>query len=77
MVGPLPVLAMVGPEGAETAPPNPFTMTASVTGVEGALQPVVTTPIVATPLKVEFQVTVPLVPEPLIVPAPEGDIDQV
>ena len=73
---PLLSLIVVGPEGAETVPTNPSTVIASVTGIVDALQPAVTTPIVAEPLKDGLQVTTPDVPEPLILPAADGVIDQ-
>jgi len=44
-----------------------------VEAVEGPLQPLAVTAMVAFPLKEEFQVTVPL---PSIVPADDGVIDQ-
>ena len=68
---------MAGPAGADTAPTLPWTVMAVVTGVVDALQPVVATPRSAVPLKAGFQVTIPEVPETLMLPAPEGDIDQI
>jgi hypothetical protein len=47
-----------------------------VTGVPVALHPDDATPTVAAPLNALFQVTVPDVEEPLMLPAEEGDMDQ-
>jgi len=54
-----------------------LTMTAVVTMAEPPLHPTELTPIVAAPEKAMFQLTVPVVPLPLILPAEEGLMDQV
>jgi hypothetical protein len=63
------------PTGTEGVPTGGSTVTL-VAADEGPLHPLALTLTVDVPAKLLFQVTVPVAPVPLIVPAVEGLIDQ-
>ena len=76
VTGVLPWQKEVLPEGAEGAATVGVTETVFEAAVVGPLHPLAVTLMVAVPLKELLQVTVPVVPVPLIVPAVEGLMDQ-
>ena len=65
------------PEGAAGEATLGVTLTVVEAAALGPLQPLAVTAIVAAPVKEVFQLTVPVVPVPLMVPALDGLIDQV
>jgi hypothetical protein len=67
----------VGPAGLLGVPTVGVTVIGSNVAEPDALHPEVATPTEADPLKPALQVTVALVPDPPMLPAPAGEIDQV
>ena len=67
---------MVGPVGIDGVPTPGLTVTAIDSPGEEKQELLATTLMVAAPEKAALQVTVPVVPDPLMVPAKEGLIDQ-
>ena len=63
------------PAGAAGGPAAGLTVTVVETAGLGPLQLLAITLTVAVPVKAAFQLTVPVAPLPLTVPAVEGDID--
>ena len=68
---------VVVPLGALGIPTVGVTVTLVLAATDGPLQPLAVTLMVAVPLNVLLQVTVPVVLPPLIVPAVLGLMDQV